>query len=148
MIEIKSGKKDINSNNINDVDASKENKPTTSVQAKIDTKVEVDALLNKIENLHVQKVESTSKNEKLSTILETLEQNKTDPKTDNYFANVAKKADTQKAAKIDEAKLKEVKAKILAQERTRYKYGSAKEMSIEESSKLLIEHENKVKVKN
>jgi hypothetical protein len=146
LIEIKSGKKDINSNNIAEEEATSKETSATNTKP-TETKAEVEALSNKIEKLHIDKTESDQVTEKATTPVEsTKKESNSTVSNENYFANVANKEKNKQPIKIDEAKLKEVKEKVLEKMKNRYKYNSAKELTIEESSKLLIEHENKVKV--
>jgi hypothetical protein len=137
LIEIKSGKKD---ENLNDIAATATSSKQT-LQSN-EKQIEVDCLADKIENLKVEKVE-----QKVSSVGSTEKpQKQPKEKQGNYFANVASKEKKSQELKIDEAKLKEVKQKVLKSMETRYKYSSTKELSVDESCKLLQEHEARVKV--
>ena len=143
MIGVKSGKRDMNSNEIVNITDSMDIKKVDQAKIENEQGKVVEQLMEKIQDLHVDKtkfdsVESSKSNEDIET--------KKGAKTQNYFANLPKKSNSKKAIKIDEAKLNEVKGKILEKMKRRFKFPTVKEIPVDECYTVLSEHEKKIKV--
>ncbi len=163
MIELKGGK-----TNQENIEMKQETHKNTEVKTNLQNDLtkqepniksenELDSILNKIENLQVDKLtfnqaeNKASLNEKSETMKRDQNVESRKSKETNYFASLRNKeksaSKSQKTSKaFDENRLKEIKAKILDNMKKRCKYQGSKEISIEECFNILREHEKKIKV--